>query len=229
MTKPKSHITAHVVGRRLVLTRDARSQCFRGDWPSIVLPGDRPCTIEPGYRYDLGPELWLEITDKRRTAKGDHSLVYMAHDRRDKPKLLRRVPPAHDLSADGRDRDSKGRLRPLDEDTQAVAAEESAYTSSPSQSVADAGEAPSSLDAKWGKGAAKRHREGKEFKREQQDLLSAERRTAELMKEAKMRGVDVSKESRLLEKLKAEGRKPDAPLKQIRRKLDGAEDMRDAA
>lgn len=229
MPKAKSHITAHVSGKRLVLSRDARSQCFRGDWPNLVLAGDKPCPIEPGYRYDLGPGLWLEITDKRRTAKGDHSLVYTAYDHRDPYRLLRRVPPAHDLAQDGRDRDARGNLRPLDEGTKAIAAEQSGYTSAKHSAVNEAGEAPSRLDKRWDREAAARYQEGKAFKREQQDLLDAERRTAELMKEAKTRGVDVSKEARLAAKLKAEGRKPDAPLRQIRAKLDGRDGLDRAA
>lgn len=63
------------------LTREQRNALFAGGTPKIVYPGARPCPVKVGDVAELSKNVRLEVTGVRRTAKGDHTLIYVLHNR----------------------------------------------------------------------------------------------------------------------------------------------------
>jgi hypothetical protein len=115
---------------RLRLTRAQRAKLFNGESPHIG--GEGKCPVEAGQEIQLSARVTLRVLrvdfKVRRWA-----LHYELVDRRDVPRLLRRVPPTH---AEG-DEDVTPTPHAIRE-----ASEQSSYTSSPRSAVPDAGEAP---------------------------------------------------------------------------------------
>lgn len=64
------------------LTRQQRSLLFAGATPRFVYPGADPCPVKAGHVEVLSVHVRLEVTGVRRTAKGDHTLVYTLHNNR---------------------------------------------------------------------------------------------------------------------------------------------------
>lgn len=117
----------------LRLTRNQRMRLFDGQCPPIT--GEGACPVEAGESVQLSARVTLEVV--RVDAKaGTWKLRYHLRDTRDPVRLLRRTPPAH------RDDEYVVPLNAAEaEQAEKEAAEQSGYTSSPTASVADAGEA----------------------------------------------------------------------------------------
>jgi hypothetical protein len=64
------------------LTADQRAALYSGKAPKITFPGADPCPVAPGHIEALSTQVWLEVTEVRRTAKGDHVLVYTLYNNR---------------------------------------------------------------------------------------------------------------------------------------------------
>lgn len=62
------------------LSRSDRSKLFAGDPVKLIFPGSEPCPYPKGHVEALSKHVWLEVTEIRRTAEGDHSLGYTLHN-----------------------------------------------------------------------------------------------------------------------------------------------------
>lgn len=58
------------------LSREQRALLFAGECPKLSYPGSAPCPVKKGHTEVLSAHVWLEVTDIRRTSKGEWSLVY---------------------------------------------------------------------------------------------------------------------------------------------------------
>lgn len=205
--------TARIAGGRLVLSHQARAEAFETGWPPRVTVAP-PCPVEPGYIYSLSSLVWLEVTSIERTHRGFDRLFVTLHDHRDPVRLLRRAPAMRKDDVE----------RPIERPT-AEAIEEaridSSYTTRSHAAVPSAGEGlrEDHMAEIQRRSAADREAE-REQRRFYEGLLSAERRTVELQRQAKMRKVDIRSETRLAAKLISEGRDPIGPLDRAKAKLD---------
>lgn len=66
----------------ILLTRNQRSALFAGKPVKLTYPGDKPCPIPIGHVEVLSAHVRLEVTDHRRSAVGDHVLVYTLYNDR---------------------------------------------------------------------------------------------------------------------------------------------------
>ena len=64
------------------LTAAQRAALYEGKAPKITYPGGDPCPVAAGHVEALSTQVWLEVTEVRRTAKGDHVLVYTLYNNR---------------------------------------------------------------------------------------------------------------------------------------------------
>lgn len=125
--------------RHFRLTRDERAAMLADEHPRIERDPGAP-ELEVGAIYDLTPHVWITITRKGRNKRGRVQYRYTLHDQRlDLPHLLRRNPPAH---ADSKETP----VQTVDPAVEALAAEESAYTSSQIHAVENEPEAVSDLN-----------------------------------------------------------------------------------
>ena len=109
--------------QRFRLTQDERSAIFAGEHPRIErAPGDPQAEV--GEVVILSPQVTITITRKGRNKKTMVQYRYTIN-KPDRKRLLRQTPPAHRSEHDEEDR-----RRPLTPALEALAAEESAYTSS---------------------------------------------------------------------------------------------------
>lgn len=157
------------------LTREQRAALFEGKHPRLAFPGSKPCPVRPGDHHVLSSGFWVEVTSIRRSKKGEHIARYTIFDHRKRRRLLRRIPPIH--IEDSQMVQGLG----LDQ----AAAEESAYTVSPSQAVASAGEAVDRAT-------------------QQRFVKEARERFVRVRQEARLRGVETSSQERAVEHRLAE-------------------------
>lgn len=107
------------------LTPEERSAIFAGERPRIERQHDVP-ELEVGDLFELSVNVSIGITRKGKNKRGLVQYRYTVYDqRRDRPRLLRQNPPAHRTEHDKEDQ-----RRPLTPALRALAAEQSAYTSS---------------------------------------------------------------------------------------------------
>ena len=121
------------------LTREERAAIFAGEHPRLERdPKDHELAV--GEIVDLSSAVWIAISRKGKNKRGQVQYRYTVHDQRlDRPHLLRRNPPAH--RAEG-----EREVRVLDPASEALAAEESAYTSSNRNAVEHEPEAVSDME-----------------------------------------------------------------------------------
>ena len=136
--KPKF---ARVISGRLVLPRETRKALFAGDLPHITFYGKRPCPVEPGARFQLGPHRVLEVKSIVRDGSMNHGLRYELYNSTPRPRLLRRSPHAVDFDAIRDSYDRYGMPEAPTPDLIEQAREEGAYTTSAKYALGDVGEA----------------------------------------------------------------------------------------
>jgi len=108
--------------KRVRLSQETRKKIGRGEHPHLTFPVDAPCPLEPGDVIQITPLLWIGITTISRAL--DHWAVdYVEHNER--PRLLRERTHAADFDAMKERTEGK-----TDAEKDAMAAEESAYTTS---------------------------------------------------------------------------------------------------
>lgn len=125
--------------RRLFrLTAGERTAIFAGEHPRIERDPGKP-ELDVGDIHDLSASVWIAITRKGKNRKGMVQYRYTVHDQRlDRPHLLRQSPPAHRS-------ENEKEVQVLDIASEALAAEESAYTSSTTNAVPAEPEAVSDM------------------------------------------------------------------------------------
>lgn len=126
--------------RQFRLRGDERLAILRGEHPQLERSPGEP-ELEVGDTYELNPHVWIEIMRKGTNKRGQIQYRWKPHDQRlDRPRILRRTPPA--LRAEIARED---RVHPPTKAEIAQAAEDSAYAAGGARDtlIADAGEAPS--------------------------------------------------------------------------------------
>lgn len=119
---------------KLTLNRKQRERLFAGE--GVRIEGEGRCPVGKGDVVRLSARVSLEVTGHRPRRGGGWVLQYKLLDSRQAPRLLRRVPS---ISPDGFEAFRAG-AEPT-ADVIEAAAVESAYTSTSSGAITDAGEA----------------------------------------------------------------------------------------
>lgn len=178
----------------LTLTREQRADFFRGHPPTIKGPGK--CPVAVGYVHALSPKLSFTVTAIRKPQRGGWSLDYTVSDRRDAPRLLRRVPPAHDF---GKDKDD--RVRPPTAGEIRDAAEDSAYARSQHDLVPEAGEAVDELSQRrYTEQAHLGQEQSAELEQARREHYDLAQRLMRVRRDAELRGIDISSPERVIER-----------------------------
>jgi hypothetical protein len=174
------------------LTREERRRlldAYRGEaeWPKLTRPGDKPCPIHEGERYQLSSLCWLEVLAPRRSAKGEHVIPYQVHMTEQLRYLL---PSNHRVNLD-----EHGNPMPMTKD------EELGYTGDSQRSLERGVPAVSRSDQeridKQAEKRAEARREQERLRREQQTL---ETRLGIARKVAAIKNIDISTHERAIER-----------------------------
>lgn len=188
---------------KLTLTKDQRAKLFAGGCPRIT--GDGTCPVEPGYVYTISRGFTLQVTRVVKRDGGWH-LRYTVRDTRHKYRNVRRT-PADNIDYDAvREAycpenfryDSAPIVR---ESGNHDSAEESAYTSSQINLVAECGEGVDAVtQERFVAEGRLRHleRQVKRLAPGKPDDIGAE--IASIINEARSKGVDVTGELRVIRK-----------------------------